>query len=150
MFKVIFKVEVGLAFLAYSALFLSWNMGAQPIISWQMMGVTYSQPLPVGGLAFIGLILGAVIMAVACWTAYASQKAHADKAVATVKKAKVKLQAQLDTIVELREEVDSLKAQIADLQAGDGTWGQTVYPEGETPPPAEGASQEEVDDDEVI
>jgi multisubunit Na+/H+ antiporter MnhC subunit len=152
--KVIIKVIIGLIILAYAALFLSWNMAQQEIISWQMMGVRYSQPLPVGSLVFIGLVIGAVIMAIACWSAWAAQKATADKAVATVKKAKVKLQAQLDTINELRAEVEQLEGEIQSLHAGNGTWGRVdagdiadlATVDGVTP----AAAAAEVDDDEVI
>jgi multisubunit Na+/H+ antiporter MnhC subunit len=152
--KVIIKVIIGLNILAYAALFLSWNMAQQEIISWQMMGVRYSQPLPVGIVVFIGLVIGAVIMAIACWSAWAAQKATADKAVATVKKAKVKLQAQLDTINELRAEVEQLEGEIQSLHAGNGTWGRVdagdiadlATVDGVTP----AAAAAEVDDDEVI
>jgi hypothetical protein len=146
--KVIVKVIIGLVFLAYAALFLSWNMAPQEIISWQMMGVRYSQPLPVGSLAFAGLVLGAIIMAGACWSAWATQKATANKAVATVKKAKVKLQAQLDTITELRAEIERVEDELASLQAGDGTWGQVNAGNAATPDAA--AAPDAVDDDEVI
>lgn len=156
--KVIFKVIVGLAFLAYAALFLSWNMTPQDIISWQMFGDRYSQPLPVGALAFAGLIAGALIMAIACWSAWATQKATANKAVATVKKAKAKLQAQLDTINELRTEIEKLEDELDSLQAGDGTWGRTeavadasvVAASGPATVSAVASEAAEVDDDEII
>lgn len=158
--KVIFKVIIGLALLAYAALFLSWNMTPQDIISWQMLGVRYSQPLPVGALAFAGLIVGALIMAVACWSAWATQRATANKAVATVKKAKVKLQAQLDTINEMRAEIEKLEDELDSMQAGDGSWGRVnaadvtgapVVAAVEPAAPAEaGAETGEVDDDEII
>lgn len=157
--KVILKVVIGLALLAYAAMFLSWNMTQQEIISWQMFGVRYSQPLPVGALAFAGLVIGAIVMAVAAWSAWAAQKAAADKAVATVKKAKVKLQAQLDMINELRAEIERLEDELDSLQAGDGTWGRVnaddvaVVPATTTDPaaiPAAVPDTDEVDDDEII
>lgn len=154
--KVIVKVFIGLLFLAYAALFLSWNMTPQEIISWQLLGVRYSQALPVGTLAFAGLLLGALIMAIACWSAWATQKTTANKAVATVKKAKVKLQAQLDMINELRTEVERLEDELDGLRAGDGTWGRVsagdVVPPVASPSgqPAATPQGEEVDDDEII
>ena len=152
--KVIIKIIIGLIILAYAALFLSWNMGQQEIISWQMMGVRYSQPLPVGSLVFIGLVVGAIVMAIACWAAWAAQKAYADKAVATVKKAKVKLQAQLDTINELRGEVERLEGEIESLQAGNGTWGRVDADDIADLATVDGVTTAqaaaEVDDDEVI
>ena len=149
MFKVIFKVIVALLFLGYAAFFLSWNMAPQEIIAWNLLGVKYTQALPVGLFGFVGLFLGAIIMAISCWSAWATQKAMVNKAVATVKKAKLKLQAQLDMINELRGEIERLEGELESLQAGDGTWGRTEA----TPAQAERSDSpevESVDDDEVI
>jgi hypothetical protein len=152
--KVIFKVVVALAVLAYGALFLSWNMAPTEITGlYWLGGVRYSQSLPLGSLVFIGLILGAVIMAIAAWSAWASQKAVADKATAMVKKAKVKLQAQLDEMNELRADNERLQSEIAGLQAGDGTWGKVKagdLPATEGQPAAAEAAETEVDDPDVI
>ena len=126
MFKVIFKVIIALLFLGYAAFFLSWNMAPQEVIGWNLLGVKYTQALPAGSLGFVGLFAGAIIMAMSCWSAWAVQKGRANKAVATVKKAKVKLQAQLDMINELRGEVGRLEGELESLQAGDGTWGRVT------------------------
>ena len=155
MLKVIFKVIVALLALGYAAFFLSWNMASQEIITWNLLGVKYTQALPVGTLGFAGLFAGAIIMAISCWSAWATQKAMVNKAVATVKKAKVKLQAQLDLINELRGEVERLEGELESLQAGDGTWGRVAADD-----PSEDAAAgstavdplalESADDDEVI
>jgi len=155
MVKVILKVIVALLLLGYAAFFLSWNMAPQEIISWNLMGVKYSQALPAGTLAFVGLFLGAIIMAISCWSAWATQKARADKGVATVKKAKVKLQAQLDMINELRGENARLEGELESLQAGDGSWGRMSagdLPEAAAaqPAPVGPADADDVDDDDVI
>lgn len=153
MVKVIVKVVVGLAALTYGAFFLSWNMVTQEVTGWQMMGMRYSQQVPLGALVFIGLVAGAVIMALAAWSAWAAQKATADRATAQVRKAKEKLQAQLDHINELRAEIDRLEIKLEGLQAGDGTWGQSEYPvtgAEETPPTAEKTAPVDEDDDEII
>lgn len=144
MLKVIIKVVVALLFLAYGAFFLAWNMKAETIVGFQWGADTYSQILPVGALAFVGLIIGALIMAIAAWSSWATQKTTADRATAMVKKAKTKLQAQLDTINELRDEVDRLQAEVASLQAGDGTWGKVTHDD------VPAAGEESVDDDDVI
>ncbi|MEN6547802.1 MAG: bZIP transcription factor [Armatimonadia bacterium] len=154
MLKVVISVLIALLIVAYGAAFLAWNMTSQDIVGWQAFGVRYSQHLPVGSLVFVGLILGAVIMAIAAGSTWAAQKSRADRATAMVKKAKVKLQAQLDEINDLRDEVERLEAQVASLQSGDGTWGQATYAE----PPADTATEAgtavpaetEVDDDDVI
>jgi len=153
MVKVILKMVVVLALLCYGALFLLWNNTVQEIVTWQMLGVKYSQALPVGALAFAGLIVGAILMAVACWSAWATQRAVAVRATAQVKKAKEKLQAQLDVINELRARNAQLDGELASLQSGDGTWGQAsaadvTLPEApaEAPPPTPAAG----DDPEVI
>lgn len=160
MVKVIISVLLALLVVAYGAAFFAWNMTPQEVIGLQVMGQRYSQNLPIGSLVFVGLIIGAIIMGVAAVGTWSSQRARADKATAMVKKAKVKLQAQLDTINELRDEVDRLEAQIASLHAGNGTWGQPVYQEPSDEPeimlsePADTATavpaQGEVDDDDII
>lgn len=153
MVKVILKVVVGLAALTYGAFFLSWNMATQEVTGWQMLGMRYSQQVPLGALVFIGLVGGAVIMALAAWTAWAAQKATADRAVGQVRKAKEKLQAQLDHINELRAEIDHLEVQLEGLQSGDGTWGQPQYPTTgaeEAPLAAEKTVSVDEDDDEII
>lgn len=153
MLKVIFKVIVALLFLGYAAFFLSWNMAPQEIITWNLLGVKYTQLLPVGSLGFAGLLLGAIIMAISCWSAWATQKATVNKAVATVKKAKVKLQAQLDMINELRGEVERLEGELESLQAGDGTWGRAAaidQPGAAGDLSAGSPEVASVDDDEVI
>jgi len=154
MLKVVISVLIALLIVAYGAAFLAWNMTSQDVVGWQAFGVRYSQHLPVGSLLFVGLFIGALIMGIAAVATWSAQKSRADKATAMVKKAKVKLQAQLDEINDLRDEIDRLEAQVASLQSGDGTWGQTTYAEAS----ADSAMQEgeaapaetEVDDDDVI
>jgi hypothetical protein len=149
MAKVIIKVIVGLVVLAYAAAFLSWNAGSQEITALQLGATKFSQQMPLGGLVFIGLIAGAVIMAVAAWSAWSTQKSRADKAVAQVQKAKEKLQAQLATINELRVEVDRLQSEVEGLKAGDGTWGRSNHDD--RPAGEKAAAGEAVpDEDEII
>ena len=153
MAKVILKVIVALLVLAYGAMFLSWNMTPQEVTGFYWAGSRYSQMIPLGLLVFIGLIAGAAIMAVAAWVAWAAQKATADKHAATIRKAKVKLQAQLDEIHDLREQLAQAQGELEGLQAGDGTWGQVSA--GDLEPVAAGAAapahaEPEVDDPDVI
>lgn len=153
MAKVIVKVIVALLVLAYGAMFLSWNMTPQEVTGFYWAGTRYSQMVPLGLLVFIGLIAGAVIMAVAAWAAWAAQKATADKHAATIRKAKVKLQAQLDEIHDLREQLAQAQGELEGLQSGDGTWGQVSA--GDLEPVAAGAAasapaEPEVDDPDVI
>jgi hypothetical protein len=148
--KVIVKVVAGLAVLTYGAFFLSWNMAPQEVTGWQMMGTRYSQQVPLGALVFIGLVGGAVVMALAAWTAWAAQKATADRATAQVRKAKEKLQAQLDHIYELRAEIEQLENRLDGLAAGDGSWGQTSNPDSESKVVVVDDLGDEGDDDDII
>lgn len=159
--KVIVSVLVVLALLAYGACFLSWNLAPQEVTGFVLLGTRYSQSLPLGSLVFIGLVLGAVVMAIATWSAWASQKATADKHAATIRRAKAKLQDQLDEINDLRAEVERLEGQVASLQSGDGTWGQVTQadiaagaaattPTGADPSPDAAVETPEVDDPDVI
>mgnify|MGYP005834679809 CR=1 FL=1 len=150
MVKVIIGSVLGLLLLVYGALFLSWNMTPQDIVAARWFGgVQYSQALPVGSLVFIGLVIGALLMAVACWSAWAGQRALTKRAVAQVQKAKEKLQAQLDAINELRARVEQLEAELESSRAGNGTWGQVsasdiAMPEVTPEPGAEGADDPDV------
>lgn len=158
MVKVILSVLVVLLVLAYGAFFLTWNLVPQQVTGFVWAGVRYSQPLPLGSLVFIGLVLGAVVMACASWSAWSAQKAVANKHAATIRKAKVKLQTQLDEINDLRDQVGRLQAELESLQAGDGTWGQVTQADleggvAEAAPaaePADTAATPEVDDPDVI
>jgi hypothetical protein len=154
MLKVIIKVLLSLLSLAYAAAFLFWNSASQDIVTWNLR-VKLSQALPVGALAFIGVVIGAAVMAISALSAYGTQKAAATKAVATVKKAKEKLQAQLDAINELRAEVERLEGELSSLQAGDGSWGRVNVGEAGAATDAgaqaaPSATHSETDDDEVI
>lgn len=159
--KVILSVVAILLVLSYGAFFLSWNIAPQQVTGLLWGGERFSQSLPLGSLVFIGLILGALLMGWASWSAWSTQKALADKHAATIRKAKTKLQAQLDEINELRAEVDRLQGELAGLQAGDGTWGKVsqadveagtaaVEPEGEAAAVAATPEEPEVDDPDVI
>lgn len=150
MVKVIISVLVALLLLAYGAGFLSWNIAPQEVTGLWLGGVRYSQTLPLGSLVFIGLIIGAAIMAVAAWSVWTTQKATADKATAMVKKAKVKLQAQLDEINDLRGEIQRLECEVAGLKAGDGTWGAVTAADLNAGSESADAPTAEVDDPDVI
>jgi len=126
MVKVILSVLAALLVLVYGAFFLTWNLAPQQVFGFVFGGTRYSQTLPLGSLVFIGLIIGAVVMACASWSAWAAQKAVANKHAATIRKAKVKLQAQLDEINDLRDQAARLQGELEGLQAGDGTWGRVT------------------------
>jgi len=141
MVKVIVVTFLVLLLLLYGAAFLLWNMTPQDIVAMRWLGgVQYSQALPVGSLVFIGLVLGALLMA--CWSAWAAQRALAQRAIAQVQRAKEKLQAQLDAIHELRAQVAELEAQRESWKAGNGTWGQVSAGDIAVPEVASGAPPE--------
>jgi len=161
MVKVIVSVVALLLVLTYGAFFLSWNIAPQQVTGFLWGGMRYSQALPLGSLVFLGLVLGALVMGAAAWSAWAGQKATADKHAATIRKAKTKLQTQLDEINDLRSDVERLQGELASLQAGDGTWGRAsqadieagavaVQAAGAAPAAGATAAEPEVDDPDVI
>ncbi|NPV48259.1 MAG: DUF1049 domain-containing protein [Armatimonadetes bacterium] len=151
MVKVIIGAVLGLLLLVYGALFLAWNMTPQDIVALRWFGgVQYSQALPVGSLVFIGLVVGALLMAIACWSAWASQRSIAKRAVAQVQKAKEKLQAQLDAINELRAQVAQLEEELESSRAGNGTWGQVSAGDIAVPDVTPGVDAAAADDPDVI
>jgi hypothetical protein len=149
MAKVVLTTAALLALSCYGALFLSWNQTPQDIVTFQAGGTRFSQPLPIGALVFIGLVVGMLVMAVASWSAWAGQRGLARKAAAQVGKAREKLQAQLDLINELRARTVELEAELASARTGNGTWGQVAAGDIAVPEvPAVGAHS--ADDPDVI
>ncbi len=105
----VLKVLVLLLVIAYCALFIFWNGQYVTVVGLDLLDNRYVQEMPLGFLALIGAVLGALVMAIFTWGEWAVQKRRADTAEAQVAKAKTKLQELADIIKQHRQEIAELK-----------------------------------------
>jgi len=107
----VLKVLVLLLVIAYCTLFVFWNGQYVTVVGLDLWWGRYVQDMPLGFLALIGAVLGAVVMAIFVWGEWAQQKARADRAAGQVAQAKAKLQKLADIIKQHRQEIAQLKQQ---------------------------------------
>lgn len=157
MVRSIIIVAVLLAGLAYAAFFLMWNADtrAHLIMTPKIGGHPYwIESVPVALLPIIGAVIGAVIMAIAAWLPWASQRAAVKALEAKLQKAvdrfneqKGMLRARNERIAELEQELDELEAQAQPLavELQETPAGASV-----AATEAEGAPEADEDDETVI
>ncbi len=154
MARAVVTVLILLVVIAYLSLFLAWNAEPTPITTLEAGQSKYTQDLPVGLLFIVGLMVGAVAMAIALWGPWQALKTSEDRQRALVEKAKSKLKSQSKEIEALTEELEERKQELA---RGEAPPEDEVAPSPEEaaavaategPPTAEAAvAQGEVDDD---
>jgi len=104
------KVLFLLLSIAYCALFIQWN--AEPTFIRgvvDLQGQPYGYALPLGWWMLITAGVGAVVMAIATWSQWTTQKHKANNAATTVENAKAKLQELAEKIKQQRQEIAKLK-----------------------------------------
>jgi hypothetical protein len=92
----------------YLALFLSWNATPQPVTTLQAGGTRYEQAMPVGLLFIVGVLVGAVAMAVALWNPWNALKAAQAQQQELIQRAKSRLKSQDGKIKELTRQLEEL------------------------------------------
>ncbi len=100
MARAVILVLVLLLVMAYLSLFVGWNAGKQPVVTWQL-GVQYTQEMPIYVLFFAGLLVGAGTMALALTGPWNNLKQSDAQARALLEKAKGKLRTQDEKIKQL-------------------------------------------------
>lgn len=109
--KVLFFVVV----FVYAALFIMWNQGVfvdlvdLTLWPWPPKAF-YALGVQIGLLPLVGVVVGAVFMAVAAWGAWANQRAATAVASAQVARAKEKLRSMASTIKTQKAELNELRA----------------------------------------
>ena len=118
MIKSIIVVVVLLAGLCYSAFFLTWNSETKvDLVTLRAGGDPFwIQAVPVGFLPLAGLVIGALIMAVAAIGPWAAQRRAAKLAEAKLAKAVEKFNEQKGRLSARAEEIARLEARIAELE----------------------------------
>ncbi len=109
------KVLFFVAILTYGVFFVLWNQGIiVDLLLWPgPPNAVYANEVPIGLVPLAGVVIGAILMAVAAWGAWASQRAIAVMANAQVERAKEKLRSMAETIKNQRAELEALKAAAA-------------------------------------
>ncbi|MGQ9733113.1 MAG: hypothetical protein ACUVX8_17780 [Candidatus Zipacnadales bacterium] len=102
----------------YLAFFLSLNMETYNFRVFRTSGSYFEQPLPVGSLLVIGIVLGAVAMALALWAPWNALKTSAAQQRALVQKAKQRLKSQDEKIKSLTKQLEEAKAASAEVEEG--------------------------------
>jgi uncharacterized membrane-anchored protein YhcB (DUF1043 family) len=92
----------------YLALFLSWNATPQPVTTLQLGASSYEQAMPVGLLFIVGVLVGAIAMALALWNPWIALKATQAQQQELIQRAKSKLKSQDAKIKELTRNLEEL------------------------------------------
>jgi hypothetical protein len=116
MARAVLTVLILLVVIAYLSLFLAWNAEPTPITTLEAGQSKYTQDLPVGLLFIVGLMVGAVAMAVALWGPWQALKTSEERQRALVEKAKSKLKSQSKEIEALTEELEERTQALAEGQ----------------------------------
>jgi hypothetical protein len=110
MLRAVILVLVLLLVIAYLSLFLAWNAKLFPVVTWQL-GAQYSQDLPVGLLFILGLVVGAVAMALALTGPWNALKDGEAQARLLVERAKAKLKSQEEKIRKMTAQLEAAAAE---------------------------------------
>ncbi|NSW58405.1 MAG: hypothetical protein HPY44_20545 [Armatimonadetes bacterium] len=118
MVKSIIMVALLLAGFCYCAAFLMWNSAlTTDVVVWNVATPQYWLPdVPIGFLPVVGTMIGAVIMAVAAWAPWASQRAAARAANAKLAKAIEKFNELKQRLAARDRMIEELEAQVLLLQ----------------------------------
>ncbi len=112
MLGAVIKVLLFVVVLAYAILFVWWNQALLVNLTlWEgPPEPRYLVGVPIGLVPLAGLVVGAIIMAVVAWGAWANQRAATAVASAQVARAKEKLRSMASTIKTQEAELNELRA----------------------------------------
>jgi hypothetical protein len=102
-------VLILLLVMAYLSLFLAWNAKPQPVTTWEL-GAQYTQDLPIGLLFILGVLVGAIAMAIGLMGPWNALKHSEAQQRALVEKARAKLKALDAKVKKLTEASDESRA----------------------------------------
>ena len=120
MLRSIIIVVALLAALTYAAMFLNWNRDTTANIITLNVGTSqfWLPDIPIGLLPMAGALIGAIAMALAAWSPWASQRAAAKSANAKVEKALAKVNECKDRITADRREIEALRRKCQQIVPG--------------------------------
>lgn len=92
-----------IVFIAYAVFFALWNPLVVPVTGFSWAGVNYGQSVPLFMLPLAGLLIGAIVMAIAMAGPWGSMKC--------------KLDAERAAVKERTERIEALRRRIEDLKS---------------------------------
>lgn len=119
MVKAILIVAALVLCLLYTALFLKWNADTSVnLITWDLGGGNpwWFGDVAVGLLPIIGMALGALIMAVAAWVPWSTQRRTAKTATAKLNLAIEKFNQQKELLKKRNSTIEELQVQVEELE----------------------------------
>lgn len=100
-----------IVFVIYAVFFALWNPGVVPVTGFSWAGVDYGLPVPLFMVPLAGLLIGAIIMAIAMASPWSSMKRRLDAT-------KDQLEAERACAKERAERIESLRRRVNELKAG--------------------------------
>lgn len=118
MVKSIILVALLLAGFCYCAAFLMWNSEmTSDVVVWKVGGPQFWLPdVPIAFLPVIGTMIGAIVMAVAAWAPWATQRAASKAANAKLAKAIEKFNELKQRLAARDHMIEELETQLAAIQ----------------------------------
>lgn len=119
--QAVLTVLVMILVVVYAVFFAIWNNGAVDVVGFQFGGTTYSQSLPMAFLPLVGIVVGAVIMAISLWGPWAAMRRTAIAARGQLDVATQKSNERAKKVNALSKEVKQLKSELEKAkQQGEG------------------------------
>lgn len=112
--QAIVTVLVLIIVVIYAVLFAFWNQEVVEVVSLQIPGQTFVQTMPLAFLPLVGLVVGAVVMAVSLWGPWASAKRAVAITTSQVDVEKQRSNERAKKVNRLIEQVKQLKAELAE------------------------------------
>ena len=112
--QAIVTVLVLIIVVIYAVLFAFWNQEVVHVVSLQIPGQTFGQEMPLAFMPLIGLVVGAVVMALSLWAPWASAKRAVRTGADQVDAERQKSNERARKVNRLIEQVKQLKADLAE------------------------------------
>ncbi len=112
--QAIVTVLVLIIVVIYAVLFAFWNQEVVDVVTLQIPGQAFVQSMPLAFLPLVGLVAGAVVMAVSLWGPWASAKRALASVQAELSAVKQQSNERAKKVNRLIEQVKQLKADLAE------------------------------------
>jgi uncharacterized membrane protein YciS (DUF1049 family) len=116
--QAIVTVLVLIAVVVYAVFFALWNQEVVQVVGFQFGGQAYVQSMPIAFLPLLGLVVGAVVMALSLWAPWATIKRAAVTAQGQLALEKKRSNDRAKKADALSKQLKQLKAELAE---GKGT-----------------------------
>ncbi len=114
--QAIVTVLVLIAVVVYAVFFALWNQEVAQVVGFQFGGQAYMQSMPMAFLPLLGLVVGAVVMALSLWAPWAAIKRAAVTAQGQLALEKKRSNDRAKKADALSKQVKQLKAELAEAE----------------------------------